>query len=50
MYNITRTEFKTLAIEASIQNSPMALTLTVLISSVSTGLPDLWPCQQRCIR
>ncbi|WP_422466929.1 MULTISPECIES: hypothetical protein [unclassified Endozoicomonas] len=39
--SLTRTESKTLAIEASIQNSPMALTLTVLISGVSTGLPDL---------
>ncbi|MGI2025737.1 hypothetical protein [Endozoicomonas acroporae] len=37
--NLTRTESKTLAIEASIQNSPMAL--TVLISGVSAGLPDL---------
>ena len=39
--NLTRTESKTLAIEASIQNSPMALTLAVLISGATTALPDL---------
>lgn len=41
MSNLTRTESKTLAIEASIQNSPMALTLAVLISGATTALPDL---------
>ncbi|MFC3150055.1 bile acid:sodium symporter family protein [Litoribrevibacter euphylliae] len=41
MSHLSRTESKTLAIEASIQNSPMALTLAVLISGVSSALPDL---------
>lgn len=39
--NLTRIESKTLAIEASIQNSPMAITLAILITGVAGGVPDL---------